>query len=70
MFFHFFSRSWSELTDIRLDRVRVNEVKLYLHLELIEFDFFCVLLRLLGSHLRFILDLQPYKLSRYMKNNT
>ena len=27
--FNFFSRSWSELTDIRLDRVRVNEVKLY-----------------------------------------
>ena len=29
MFFHFFSRSWSELTDIQLNRVRVNEVKLY-----------------------------------------
>ena len=27
--FPLFSRSWSELTDIRLNRVRVNEVKLY-----------------------------------------
>ena len=30
MFFHFFSRSWSELTDIRLNRVRVDKVKLYI----------------------------------------
>ena len=27
--FPFFSQSWSELTDIRLNKVRVNEVKLY-----------------------------------------
>ena len=34
MFFHFFfSRSWSDLTDIRLNRVRVNEVKLYLEIK-------------------------------------
>ena len=26
-------KSWSELTDIRLNRVRVNEVKLYLQFE-------------------------------------
>ena len=30
MFFRFFSRSWSELTDIRLNRICVNELKLYL----------------------------------------
>ena len=30
MFFHFFSWSWSELTNIQLNRVRVNEAKLYI----------------------------------------
>ena len=33
MFFHFFSRSWSDLTDIYLNRVLVNEVKLYLEIK-------------------------------------
>ena len=37
--FPFFSRSWSELTDIRLNRVRVNEAQLYLKARWIHVEF-------------------------------
>ena len=42
IFFHFFSPSWSELNDIRPNRVRVNEVKLYFQL------FWSLFIKLIG----------------------